>query len=510
MSDNTSNNKRIAKNTIVLYIRMLFLMFINLYTSRVVLNALGVEDYGIYNAVGGFVSMFAVVTSSLSAAISRFITFELGRNNKERTTNIFSTSVIIQFIIASIIIVLAMTVGLWFLNTKMVIPTERMVAANWVFILSIITFTVNLISIPYNACIIAHERMKAFAYIGIFDAIGKLVIALAIALSPIDNLIFYAILMCAISIITRFIYGWYCKRNFEECNFKFLFEKKLIKEIFGFASWNFIGSASGVLKDQGVNVLLNIFCGPIVNAARGIALQVSSAVTAFSQNISTAINPQITKSYASGRIDYATSLVCNGARFSFFMLILISTPLFVETQTILTIWLKIVPEHLIIFTRLILANAIIDSLSHGMVTLMLATGRIRNYQIIVGSFVLLNFPLSYIFLELEFEPEYVFAVSILISICCLFLRMIMLKRIIGFPIKKFIKSVIIPAIFVTILSLAIPIIVTYILPAATTTRFVFNTTFSLLTTVLVIMYIGCRKEERNMLLNRMFGIIKKR
>ena len=321
--DQSANSKRIAKNTLMLYIRMFFTMIVNLYTSRVILNALGVEDYGIYNAVGGFVAMFAVISNSLSAAISRFITFELGKGDKARINKIFSTSVLIQLLIALCIVLLAVTLGTWFLNTKMVIPDDRMHAANWVFYLSILTFVVNLISVPYNACIIAHEQMKAFAYIGILEAVGRLGIAFAIMVSPIDKLVFYALLMGLLAGGIRLLYGWYCKRHFEECHFGWVYDKELVKEIFGFAGWNFIGSASGVLKDQGVNVLLNIFSGPSVNAARAVATQVSSAVSQFSTNFMTALNPQITKSYATNEREYTFSLICKGARLSFFLLLLI-------------------------------------------------------------------------------------------------------------------------------------------------------------------------------------------
>lgn len=259
MSDSQANKKRIAKNTLLLYVRMLFLMVISLYTSRVILNALGVNDFGIYNVVGGVVAMFSILSGSLSSAISRFITFELGKGDEENLKKVFSASVTIQLVLSAIIVVLIEAVGVWFLNAKMSIPANRIYAANWVLQFSVITFVINLISVPYNSTIIAHERMSAFAYISILEGVGKLAIAFLIMVSPIDRLIFYAILMCAIAVTIRFVYGYYCKKHFVECNYHFRWDKKLLKNMFGFAGWNFIGASSALLRDQGGNIILNLF-----------------------------------------------------------------------------------------------------------------------------------------------------------------------------------------------------------------------------------------------------------
>lgn len=375
MSNTTENNKRIAKNTLLLYFRMLFLMAVSLYTSRVVLNALGVEDFGIYNVVGGVVAMFSVLSGSLSAAISRFITYELGKGNQENLNKIFSSAVTIQLILSGIIILLAETIGMWFLNAKMNIPEVRMEAANWVFQFSILTFAINLISIPYNASIIAHEKMSAFAYISILEAVGKLTIAYLITIAPIDKLIFYAILMCVVALVVRFTYGNYCKRHFSECTYHFVWDKQLLKQMFGFAGWNFIGASSAVLRDQGGNVVINLFCGPAVNAARGIASQVNNAVNQFVVNFMTALNPQITKSYAAGNKEYMMTLIFQGARLSFYMLLLLSLPILVNTHYILVLWLKIVPEHAVFFVQLILIFALSESISQPLITAMLATGK---------------------------------------------------------------------------------------------------------------------------------------
>ena len=504
----SANNKRIAKNTLLLYIRMFFTMIVSLYTSRVILNTLGVEDYGIYNAVGGFVAMFAVISNSLSAAISRFITYELGKGTQERINKIFSTAVLIQLLISLGVILLALTLGTWFINSKMVIPSNRLNAANWVFYLSVLTFVVNLISVPYNACIIAHEQMKAFAYIGIVEAVLRLGIAFAIIISPIDNLVFYALLMCLLAIFIRLMYGTYCKRHFEESHFRWVYDKVLVKEIFGFAGWNFIGASSGVLKDQGVNVLLNIFCGPAVNASRAIAMQVSSAVTQFSTNFMTALNPQITKSYAANEKEYVFNLVCKGARLSFFLLFVLSLPILLETETILTLWLKVVPDFLVPFTRLVLVSTLIGSLSQGMITLMLATGDIRKYQLVVGGVVLLDFPLSFIALKLGLSPSSVFVIAIFIALCCLFLRLKMLKDMVGFPVGMYIRNVLLRVSLVSLVSMIIPLLFTYVAPA-TIFRMLINGGGCILISVVVIFILGCTTSERNLVVSNMKKLIKR-
>lgn len=288
--DTAANNRRIAKNTAVLYGRMLLMMVISLYTSRVVLNALGVEDYGRYGVVGGLVAMFSILSGSLSAAIGRFYSFELGKGNVKRLRSVFSTAINIQIILIIITTVLLETIGLWFLNHKMVIPAERMVAANWVFQFSVITFGVNLLSVPYNAAIVAHERMSAFAYISILEAAAKLLIAFIILVNPIDRLVFYGLLVLIVGLIIRFTYAWYCHKHFEECEYSPTFDKETTKVMFGFAGWNFIGSSSAIIRDAGGNMLLNLFFGPVANAARGVATSVNVAIMGFATNFMTAIN----------------------------------------------------------------------------------------------------------------------------------------------------------------------------------------------------------------------------
>lgn len=509
MSTQTSdNNKRIAKNTLLLYFRMLFMMVVSLYTSRVILNALGVEDFGIYNVVGGVVAMFTVISGSLSAAISRFITYELGKGDQSKLNKIFSASVTIQLLLSLIIVVLIESVGVWFLNAKMTIPADRVTAANWVLQFSIITFVINLISVPYNAAIIAHERMSAFAYISILEAIGKLAIAFFIMWSPIDKLIYYAILMCTVAVIVRLTYGHYCKKHFTECTYHFHWDKDILKQMFGFAGWNFIGASSVVFRDQGGNIILNIFFGPTVNAARGIANQVNTAITGFVQNFMTALNPQITKSYASGDGEYMMTLIFQGARLSFYMLLLLSLPVLINTHYILVIWLKIVPEHAVLFVRLILIFAMCESISNPLITAMLATGKIRNYQIVVGGLQLLNLPLSYICLKTGFVPESILVVAIIISLACLFARLYMLRGMIGLSSILYMKNVFLNVLVVALLSTIIPYML-FCYMKETFFSFIIITLIAVLCTLVVEFYIGCNQKERFFVLNKVRNIKNK-
>ena len=509
INSSQENNKRIAKNTLLLYFRMLLTMVVSLYTSRVVLGALGVEDYGIYNVVGGVVAMFSMLSGSLSAAISRFITFELGTGNKEKLKRVFSSSVTIQMGLSAIILVLAETVGLWFLNNKMVIPESRMYAANWVFQLSLLTFVINLISIPYNAAIIAHERMSAFAYISIFEAVSKLVVAYCIVISPIDRLILYAIMLTTIAVIIRLIYGSYCKRKFEECTFHFIYDHDLLKQMFGFAGWNFIGASSALLRDQGGNIVINLFCGPAVNAARGIAVQVNTAIHSFVTNFMTALNPQITKSYAGGDQKYLMTLLFQGARLSFYILLLLSLPVIINTHYILHLWLGQVPEHTVLFVQLVLIFGMCESISSPLITAMLATGKIRNYQLVVGGFQMMNLPISYVFLRLGAIPETVLIVAIAISQLCLAARLYMLRGMIGLKARDFIKKVYLNVIIVTVLSSILPFVLSYILDE-NFISFVLLCIVTLVSTLLIEFYVGCTLKEGQFVISKVKTIIKKK
>lgn len=446
-----SNNSRIAKNTLMLYIRMLFLMVVNLYTSRIVLDALGISDYGVYNAVGGFISMFSMISASLSTAISRFLTFVLGEGDEIKLKRVFSNSVIIQLALAIIVVVLIESVGVWFLNSHMTIPKGRETATNWVLQFSLITFVINLLSVPYNASLIAHERMGVFAYIGIFEGCANLGIAFLIMGAPIDSLIFYSILMALVAIITRMLYTFYCKRHFSECSFHWGIEKSLLKEMFSFAGWNFIGSISGLLRSQGINILFNVYNGPLVNAANGIAIQVNTALTKFSNSFYTAVQPQITKSYAAGNNKDSFELVLKSSRLAFFLLTILSLPVIFETDFLLSLWLKEVPKHTTTFVQIIVIYSLFESLSQPLIQLMLATGNIKKYQLLVGGLNLLNFPLAWVILYKGYSPELAQLTVIIFTFLALVVRIYMLQSMIGFPTVKFLKKTVLRCISISLL-----------------------------------------------------------
>lgn len=510
MSKQTSdNNKRIAKNTLLLYVRMLFTMAVSLFTSRVILNTLGVEDYGINNVVGGIVTMFSVLSGSLSSSISRFITFELGKRNIERLKTIFSTGVNIQLGMSVLIIIIAEAVGIWFLNAKMNIPADRMVAANWVFQCAILTFVLNLLSVPYNAAIIAHEKMSAFAYISVVEVTLKLIIVYMLTISPFDRLKTYAVLLLFVGAVIRFIYGYYCKRHFEECTYHFVFDKPVLKEMTGFAGWNFLGNGAYMLNTQGVNILMNLYFGVAVNAARGIATQVDAALKQFVNNFTTAVNPQITKSYAQGDLAYMHKLVCRSAKFSAFLMMFFAVPIILETNTILTIWLKTVPDYAVIFLQWIIISSFMDTvLANSLVTSMFATGKIKRYQIIVTTVGCLVFPLSWIAFKLGFEPQVGYILYFIIYTILLFVRLNLLKDMVKLPVMMYIREVLYKLAPVIVVGFAIPGILILTMDAGWL-RLILVCLLSVLVTAASEYFIGLSNKEKDFVAEKIKLVIGK-
>ena len=452
---NIRNTKNIAKNTVFLYIRSIVVMVVGIYTSRVVLQTLGVDDYGVYNVIGGFVAMFSILSASLVNASQRFISFEMGKE-RPQMNRIFCGTISIHLLLALIVFVAFETFGIWFLNTQLNIAPERMVAANWVFQCSVLTFCINLISVPYNACIIAHERMNVFAYISIYEAFAKLGIVYLLWITGFDKLVAFAILMLAISGSLQLIYGIYCKKHFEECHFHFIIDKSLFKEMMGFIGWNFFGSTAGILSTQGINILINIFFGVALNAARGLADQVNNAINTFVTNFMTAMNPQITKSYAAGDYDYMKSLMVKGAKYAAILYWLIALAIFIEADEILSIWLVEVPDYAPIFLRLTIIYSILKSLAIPIYTGMLATGKIRNYQLTMGVLNIMAFVLCYIFFVIGLGPEYGYISTIIIAVVQLFVRLKLICDIIpGFPKGLFFRNAILRAFYVIVASTCI-------------------------------------------------------
>lgn len=507
MSDNQSNNKRIAKNTLLLYLRTIFLMLITLYTSRVILEQLGVDDYGIYNVVGGVVAMFSVISSALSSSISRFITFELGKGDIKRLTTIFSTSVNIQLGLSTIILILGEAVGVWFINAKMNIPPERIVAANWVLQCSLLTFCINLISVPYNSCIIAHEKMSAFAYISILEAILKLLICYMLIISPIDKLIMYSLLMLSVAVLIRLVYGFYCARKFEECRYHIVNDKDTLKEMTGFAGWSFISNAAWILNTQGVNILINIFFGVALNAARGIASQVESAVMMFVRNFTTALNPQITKYYASGEKDQMFLLMCRGTKFTYFLTLIMVLPLFLETEYVLQLWLKEVPAHTVIFVQLSILGSIINNIGNTCYTACQATGNIKRYSIIVTSVGFLVFPLTWLAFQLGLPVESTYIIYILVYICVSIACILVTRWLLQFPLSMLLRRALLPMIWTTILSSIAPVLLCTHMQSSFI-RFLVICIVSVLSTGFVIYLTGLTHGEKEMVNKKILNRIK--
>lgn len=510
ISDTSLDNKRIAKNTILLYVRMLLTLGVSLYISRVVLTTLGVEDYGLYNVVGGIVTMFTFISSAMSNSTQRFITFELGKESRASLENVFGAACIIHVAIALLIVILSETVGLWFLYNKMIIPEARLEAAFWTFQFSIISSVFAVVSIPYNSLIVAHEKMGAFAFISIIDVLLKLLIVYLIQVLSYDKLIMYAFFILIILCIDCCIYSIYCKRNFEESRRLKFRRNPLIKGMISFAGWSLIGNLSVVGYTQGLNLLLNMFFGPTINAARGVAVQVQAAVGYFVSNFQTAVNPQITKSYAIGNFDRLHNLIFTSSKMSFFLLLCLSLPIFLEAEFILSLWLKDVPEHTVSFLRLILLITLLDTLSNPIGIGNNATGKIKIYQIFEGGLLLSIFPVSYVFLKFGYRPESVFVVQFLISVLVQIVRVFLVRKKLHFSPFSYLNRVVTKIFVVMLVSvfmslgfhLYLPLIEGFI-------RTFLVCVFSVLCVLLSSYYFGLEKQERQIVDNKISLLIAK-
>ena len=501
--------KKIAINTLFLYFRSLFSLFVSLYSSRLILQALGVEDYGTYNVVGGFVSMFWLVSGSLSSAVTRFLNFEMGRGNPEQLKRVFAMSLNIMLILALVVLLLTETFGLWFLHNKMNIPAGRETAAFWVFQFSVITVMTGFAIVPFNSAIIANEKMGIYAYLGISEAVLRLLIALVLVYGSIqaDKLIIYALLWLVATLLMQLAAAIYCQRVFPECQFRRVFDKGLFKEMFSFAGWNFIGSIAGTFSGQGVNVLLNLFYGTIANAARGLAGTVNNAVSLFVNNFTIALNPQITQSYASGNQDYLRSLVFRGTKFSFFILLLFAIPLFLETPFVLQIWLNEVPEHTANFIRLTLLISVVDL--HGGIFNMAqkATGDIRTLQIWLSLSTLSIFPLSYLSLKAGLSPEIVYCVSLFISLFNVGVILFISHKKLSFSLRELFLSAYLKMELVALLSLPIPVLLHSIFPECWW-RLIIVTIASVINVTAFVLVIGCTPSERSTLISQVLSRLK--
>lgn len=495
-----SSNKLIMKNAAVLYFRMLITVLVGLYTSRVILQALGVEDFGIYNVVGGFVSLFSIISASISASIVRYLTFSLGKGDALELRRVFSMSILVLCGISLIIVLATETIGLWYIYNKMVVPTSRMNAAFWVFQISIITFIVSLINVPYNSTIVAHERMPVYAYLSIVNAVLKLLICFAVSYSSFDRLIVYAFLLLIVTVLNQIFHVWFCKKNFEECRFRLSLEKKLFKEMFGFAGWKFIGTSASILRVQGTNLLLNWVGGPIVNCAYGIANTVSGVVSGFVGNFTQAFNPQITKRYAAEEYESLMQLLIYGAKYSYYLMFILVLPLSLNMEFVLKLWLGEVPDYTVNFCCLTCVFLLSETISYPIITAKNATGKIRDYQLIVGGIQLLTLPISYIGLKLGFPLEYVVVSTVFTSIIALVARLYSLQG--DFPswsVTLFVKKVVLNVLIVSLVS-TIPSIIVFLNIPNGWCNFILTSLISVGCTTLTIFYIGCSKSERKQII----------
>ena len=508
VQSNKENSKRIAKNTLLLYIRLIFTMAVGLFTSRVILATLGVEDYGVYNVVAGFVLMFSFFTNSLGTAISRFLTYELGKGESSRLQRIFSTSVNVQLLLSITILILAEAVGIWFVNNKLNIPADRLYAANWTFQCAIIAFILNLISVPYNAAIIAHERMNAFAYISILEVTLKLAIVYVLYISPIDKLITYSVLFAVVGLIIRLVYGIYCQKHFTECHYRPIIDKSMMKEITGFAGWNLMGSGAYLFNTQGVNMAMNIFFGVTINAARGIATQVEGVVRQFVTNFTTALNPQITKSYAAGNMEYMYTLVCRGAKYSYFLMLFFAVPFMFEADIILKLWLDNVPQHTATFLRLTMIGTLCDILGNSTANACWATGKVKKYYLWVGTIGSLVFFISYGLFKIGFPAYSSYIVFIVIYAILIFVKLYIIKGLIDFPVAMFYRETllrILPATFITFMVTALP----FYMMDECVIRLLLTGIISISVLAGSIYFLGLEKSERGLVHNKLPSIRKK-
>lgn len=501
------NGKRIAKNTLLLYFRMLLTMIIGLYTSRIVLNTLGVTDYGIINAVGGFIALFGIFTNSMSRSISRFITYELGGHDIKRINEIFSTAVTIQFVLSVLVVIIIETCGLWFLHYKMVIPAERFQAATWVLHCSVLSTVFSLISVPYNAVIVAHERMGAFAYMSILEVTLKLLIVYLLYMTAFDKLIFYSILLCLVGLLMRTVYVVYCKRNFEECTYHFCYDKSLIRQMGSFAGWTFLDNGSYTLNNQGINVLLNMFFGVAMNTARGLANTVEGAVRGFVANFATALNPQIIKSYAEGNLGYMHKLVCLGAKYSCFLILFFGIPICIETHMLLELWLGMVPDNTVLLVRFSFLLAVLMLVGDTLAVAISATGKIRRYQVWNSCLSLFVFPLTYIAYKAGLPFYSFYLIYVVQSFIMVFIRARIAARLIDMSVILYYK-VLLSVLMVFISAFTVPMILSFAMPESVT-RFFIICASSIVWSSFCIYVIGMGKQERIYVKNYIYSIVRK-
>lgn len=497
MVQKVDKNKRIAKNTIFLYLRMFIMMGVSLYTSRVVLQKLGIDDFGLYNIVGGVVVLFSILNSSLASSTQRFLNFELGKEDSKSANLIFQCSISLHFVICGLLLLLAETVGLWYVNAVLSVPDGRIYAANIVYQFSVLTFCLNVLRVPFNASIIAHEKMNFYAYISIVEAMLKLFVVYLLGIGDFDRLIFYAFLIMLVTCVIDLGYVIYCVQTFRNIKVKFSWCQEKIKTMLSFSGWNLFGSTAIIAAQQGINLVLNYFCGVGVNAAAGIANQVTQAMYGFITNFQTAFNPQIVKSYAKGEIQDLYRLIFSASKMSFLLFWLISLPVLFAAPYLLRLWLGQVPPHTISFCRVIIVFLLIDAINGPLWMSVNATGKIRNYQILMSMILFCNIPIAILMLWLHYEPETVWFTKVAINLVAMIARLLYLNRLISFPLKHYLKKVVFPIVCVVIFSF-IPLILLRYYVNCENFIMLFIDVF---TTLIIIFIFGINTREKKYLYN---------
>lgn len=500
MEQQSNNNKRIAKNTILLSVRMVFVLCLNLYTTRVTLDALGVNDFGIYNVVCGFVSMFTFLNTSMSNGIQRFFNFELGKNGTNGAQKVYVNSLVVQGFLLVIILLLTETFGLWYLNNKMVIPSERFIAAQWIFQFSIVSFIFIIMQVPYGASIMAHEHMSYYAFIGIIDAILKLVIVLLIPYADnLDRLILYGFLLMMISVLNFILAFIYSRSKFREIRIRPLFDKVLFKSMLSFSGWNIFGAFSNMMREQGLNMILNLFFGPVVNAARGVAYQVASGLQGLVANVSTAIRPQMVQSYAQGNTTRTITLMLSLSKISVCVLYIVAYPILLEIDFVLNLWLKNdVPQHTSSFVIIVVLISFLNNLNSAVSGVVHATGKMRNYQVIGSMITLSSIPVAYYALKMGSNPDSVFWISLVFTGFMQIASLFILRNMIRFSLRKYAKEVILPIILVITTSCILPLIPYHFLQYGWS-RFILVVFISVVTSSISLYFIGLNKKEKELI-----------
>ena len=498
--DTSSNNKRIAKNTLMLYFRMLLTLIVGLYTSRVVLQTLGISDYGLYNVVGGIVTLFTFLNGTLASGTQRFLSFSLGESNMQKMKNVFSTAFYLHVLIAFLILVIAEVVGLWLLYNKMQIPADRIHAAFWVFQFSVFATIVNIVQVPYMASLISHEKMDIYAYVSIYDVVMKLIVVYLIQIVDYDKLIFYAFLFFIVHITTALFYIFYCRSKYEEVRKIYYIDKSIFKEIASFSVWNVLGCASVALQGQGVNILLNMFFGTVVNAARGISFQVNHIILQFVSNFQTAVNPQIVKLYASGERKEMIRLIINNSKFAAYLLLLIAIPVFVEIEFVLSIWLGAYPDYTPIFLRIIIIQSLVQTMTRPIVMGLHASGKLKMPNLTAGIVLIMFLPVSYLLLKLGFSPTLIFIVNVIPWVLETLIDSYWLYKYVDFPMGRFYKEVYGRVIPLSILMFVIPFSIHQQIEQGWAS-FIVVCLASVISSILCVAYLGISKEQRVLCFN---------